>query len=41
MADLQRPGGELASRPIHFFLVLDSTGSMSYDGKKSVLTTPM
>lgn len=23
MADLQRPGGELASRPIHFFWVVD------------------
>ena len=30
MADLQRPGGELASRPIHFFWVVDCSGSMSY-----------
>ena len=28
MADLQRPGGELASRPIHFFWVVDCSGSM-------------
>ena len=31
--ELQRPGGELASRPIHFFWVVDCSGSMSYDGK--------
>ena len=28
MADLQRPGGELATRPIHFFWVVDCSGSM-------------
>ena len=28
MAELQRPGGELASRPIHFFWVVDCSGSM-------------
>ena len=38
MADLQRPGGELASRPIHFFWVVDCSGSMSYDGKMMVNT---
>lgn len=37
MADLQRPGGELASRPIHFFWVVDCSGSMSYDGKMDYL----
>ena len=39
MADLQRPGGELASRPIHFFWVVDCSGSMSYDGKMEVVRT--
>ena len=39
MADLQRPGGELASRPIHFFWVVDCSGSMSYDGKMEVVNT--
>ncbi len=28
MAELQRPGGELASRPLHFFWVVDCSGSM-------------
>lgn len=28
MADLKRPGGELASRPLHFFWVVDCSGSM-------------
>ena len=37
MAELQRPGGELASRPIHFFWVVDCSGSMSYDGKMEVV----
>ena len=37
MAGLQRPGGELASRPIHFFWVVDCSGSMSYDGKMEVV----
>ena len=39
MADLQRPGGELASRPLHFFWVVDCSGSMSYDGKMEVVNT--
>lgn len=39
MAGLQRPGGELASRPIHFFWVVDCSGSMSYDGKMEVVNT--
>lgn len=28
MAELKRPGGELASRPLHFFWVVDCSGSM-------------
>lgn len=28
MPELQRPGGELATRPIHFFWVVDCSGSM-------------
>lgn len=28
-----RPGGELAKRPLHFILILDCSGSMTYDGK--------
>jgi len=33
MAELQRPGGELASRPLHFFWVVDCSGSMFSEGK--------
>ena len=29
MAELKRPGGELASRPLHFIWVVDCSGSMS------------
>ena len=28
MAELRRPGGELASRPLHFFWMVDCSGSM-------------
>ena len=28
MEVLERPGGELATRPIHFFWVVDCSGSM-------------
>ena len=28
MEELKRPGGELASRPIHFFWIVDCSGSM-------------
>ena len=28
MKELQRPGGELSTRPIHFFWVVDCSGSM-------------
>lgn len=33
MADIKRPGGELASRPLHFFWVVDCSGSMLSEGK--------
>jgi hypothetical protein len=29
----RRPGGELASRPLHFIWICDCSGSMQYDGK--------
>jgi uncharacterized protein YegL len=29
----RRPGGELASRPLHFFWICDCSGSMQSDGK--------
>ena len=29
----KRPGGELASRPLHFIWLADCSGSMSIDGK--------
>jgi uncharacterized protein YegL len=29
MAELKRPGGELASRPLHFIWIVDCSGSMS------------
>lgn len=28
MSGLKRPGGELASRPLHFFWIVDCSGSM-------------
>ena len=31
MAERRRPGGELASRPLHFFWVVDCSGSMMGD----------
>lgn len=37
MSELQRPGGELASRPLHFFWVVDCSGSMYSDGKIGVV----
>ena len=33
MEELQRPGGELASRPLHFFWMVDCSGSMFSEGK--------
>lgn len=34
---MNRPGGELASRPLHFFFLIDSSGSMNMNGKIGVL----
>lgn len=33
----RRPGGEMARRPLHFFWVADSSGSMAVDGKIQAL----
>ncbi|MGH9466888.1 MAG: vWA domain-containing protein [Terriglobales bacterium] len=33
----RRPGGELASRPLHFFWICDCSGSMQSDGKIQAL----
>ena len=33
----RRPGGELATRPLHFIWILDGSGSMSIDGKIQAL----
>ncbi|SPE38003.1 von Willebrand factor type A [Candidatus Sulfopaludibacter sp. SbA3] len=33
----KRPGGELASRPLHFFWICDCSGSMQTDGKVQAL----
>jgi uncharacterized protein YegL len=33
----KRPGGELASRPLHFIWIADSSGSMQQDGKIQAL----
>ncbi|WP_416181060.1 vWA domain-containing protein [Bellilinea sp.] len=30
---MKRPGGEIASRPLHFIWIADCSGSMSYEGK--------
>ncbi len=35
----KRPGGELASRPLHFIWIADSSGSMEQDGKIQALNT--
>lgn len=35
----KRPGGELASRPLHFIWIADSSGSMEQDGKIQSLNT--
>lgn len=34
-----RPGGEMASRPLHFFWIVDRSGSMGQDGKIQALNT--
>ncbi|MDQ3041336.1 MAG: VWA domain-containing protein, partial [Acidobacteriota bacterium] len=36
---MKRPGGELASRPLHFIWIADSSGSMEQDGKIQSLNT--
>jgi len=33
----RRPGGELSTRPLHFFWITDCSGSMSVDGKMQTL----
>lgn len=35
----KRPGGELATRPLHFIWIADCSGSMAVDGKIQVLDT--
>lgn len=35
----KRPGGELATRPLHFFFLCDCSGSMSINGKIQSLNT--
>ncbi len=35
--NLDRPGGELASRPLHFFWLVDCSGSMDANGKIGVV----
>ena len=35
----KRPGGELATRPLHFIWIADSSGSMDTDGKIQALNT--
>lgn len=35
----KRPGGELATRPLHFIFLTDCSGSMSVDGKIQALNT--
>lgn len=35
----KRPGGELATRPLHFIWITDCSGSMSIDGKIQSLNT--
>ena len=35
----KRPGGELATRPLHFIWVADCSGSMAVDGKIQALNT--
>jgi uncharacterized protein YegL len=36
---VKRPGGELASRPLHFIWIADASGSMEQDGKIQSLNT--
>lgn len=36
---VSRPGGQLAKRPLHFFFLVDCSGSMALDGKIQALNT--
>lgn len=36
---MKRPGGELATRPLHFIWIADCSGSMATDGKIQALNT--
>ncbi len=36
---MRRPGGELATRPLHFIWIADCSGSMSQEGKIQALNT--
>src|SRR5436853_6251027 len=36
---MRRPGGELATRPLHFIWLADCSGSMGSDGKIQALNT--
>lgn len=38
-ATVSRPGGQLAKRPLHFFFLVDCSGSMGLDGKIQALNT--
>lgn len=37
MLNKKRPGGEMATRPLHFIWITDCSGSMSVDGKMQAL----
>jgi len=39
MTNAARPGGALTRRPLHFFYLVDCSGSMSFDGKIQALNT--
>lgn len=39
MKFLKRPGGKLATRPLHFIWIADCSGSMGHDGKIQALNT--
>lgn len=39
MTTVTRPGGRIARRPLHFFFLVDCSGSMNLDGKIQALNT--
>ena len=41
MGEMKRPGGELASRPLHFFWIVDCSGSMYGDPSENWAHTPL